>query len=66
MKHLQNILDGMAGVLGSLTTYRDYQRETGGFARDHAALASDARKVAGDIRINTNKAYGKQRTSNIR
>lgn len=66
MKHLQNVLDGMAGVLESWSTRRDYQPSNNGFSNDRQALASDARKVAADIRRTTQETYGKSRTSSTR
>lgn len=59
MKHLQNILDGMAGALESWGSSRSYQTSSGGFSADRRHLSADARRVGNDIRITTQGAYGK-------
>ena len=49
MEHLRNLLAGMRRVL-VLEGGRDYVRPQGGFARDRAALAGDARRVGENLR----------------
>jgi len=58
MKHLRNVLDGVAIVLESFTaTNRSYIIDTGGFEKDSKALAKDARTFAADFKKQTDLVY---------
>lgn len=57
MKHLHNVLDGVANVLESFSTRRAYVRDSGGFSADSRKLAGDVRKISSDFRKQSDLAY---------
>lgn len=58
MKHLRNMLDGMASVLGSMSSTRSYVTNFGGFEKDAKSLSGDVRTVSRDIKKQSETAYG--------
>jgi hypothetical protein len=63
MKHLRNVVDGMASVFDSFSTSRAYVTNLGGFSRDSKVLAQDARTFANDFRKQSDLVYGETTTS---
>lgn len=59
MRHLQNILDGMALGGKALRKHSDYHLPTNGFAQDKANLSKDLTKVVKNLNTNAGKEYGK-------
>lgn len=64
MKHLRNLLDGMAIMGEVLAAPAPYPDTTQGFARDYAALRHDVAKVNSDFNRHIQHAYGKQEYTN--
>lgn len=59
MKHLKNIWDGMGLISSVLSEPKAYPDARNGFARDHARLIRDARRVADELNEKAEKVYGK-------
>lgn len=57
MKHMRNVIDGMAGVLGSISSSRAYIVDVRGFERDSKSLAKDARNFAADFKKQGDLVY---------
>jgi hypothetical protein len=59
MKHLHNVVSGMASVLESFSSSRAYITNMGGgFEQDSKSLKQDVRSVANDIKKQSDLVYG--------
>lgn len=58
MKHLRNMLDGMAIVFDSLSSGRVYVTNLDGFKKDSQVLALDVNVFSADLKKQSDLVYG--------
>jgi hypothetical protein len=57
MKHMRNFIDGMNSIFGNFATSRPYIRYSGGFEADSRNLNNDVKRVAFDLKEQSELTY---------